>query len=286
MKHRIKYWLDEIITSDKVNENKKQKIESDDVDEIVSQINNWLNKIKVSDEIDEIIKQLEDWLDINNSKDLKDLDEIKNQINKIEYIKISDQVNKIINQLKECLDKLNDSGDASKIKKQFKDQLDKINVPDYVNKLIKFKIKRWLGEIKVSNKVNKIKKKQEISYWLDIIKGLDNMDEINKIKGSNDLDEIITQINDWLDKIDDIDKIKTQINCWIDKIKGLDNVDEITDQFLEFDKIIYDLPFNSPKHADHMYTSKIINTQEISEALTSKAIRSKLLNFNISDEYM
>ncbi|CAG8449605.1 3222_t:CDS:2, partial [Gigaspora rosea] len=187
--------------SDYVNEVVRRKIKYgfDKIDSsYIKQLKYVLDEIKNSEGINKIEKQINDQLD---------KDSVYNELIKYEI-----KVNKIINQLKECLDKLNDSGDASKIKKQFKDQLDKINVPDYVNKLIKFKIKRWLGEIKVSNKVNKIKKKQEISYWLDIIKGLDNMDEINKIKGSNDLDEIITQINDWLDKIDDIDKIKTQIN--------------------------------------------------------------------------
>ncbi|RIB10410.1 kinase-like domain-containing protein [Gigaspora rosea] len=255
-KHEIDYWSDKIIVSN-------------NVDEIINQLKYWLGKINYSEDIEKIKKQFNDWFDKTQNLDyVKQI--IKHEIYRwLDEIKISENIDKNIKQLKYWVSKINDTEDADRIKKQINDQLDKIKGSDYVNEIIKLKVKCWLNAIKVLGIVNEIKR-HEISYWLEKIKGLDDVDEIKKqikywlnvMKVSNDLDKIKNQINYWIDKIKGPEKIKKQINYWISKIKGLDNVDEITRQFLESDKIISKLP--SLKHTDNMYISKIINTQEIS----------------------
>ncbi|CAG8520784.1 33388_t:CDS:1, partial [Racocetra persica] len=58
---------------------------------------------------------------------------------------------------------------------------------------------------------------------------------------------------------------------------------EKLDSFFNEDKTIKKLSLNVQKHSDHMYTSKLINTQEISQKLklTSKEISS----IKIPDNY-
>ncbi|RIB04062.1 kinase-like domain-containing protein [Gigaspora rosea] len=53
---------------------------------------------------------------------------------------------------------------------------------------------------------------------------------------------------------------------WVEIMENSDN-NEIKKQFLDADKIVEKLPINLPKHPDFMYTSKIINTQKISQAI-------------------
>ncbi|KAF0552185.1 hypothetical protein F8M41_022371 [Gigaspora margarita] len=55
------------------------------------------------------------------------------------------------------------------------------------------------------------------------------------------------------------------------------DADEIKKQFLNADQIVKELPTISPKHPEFMYTSKVINTQQISTiqaTLRSKPIDS------------
>ncbi|KAF0548934.1 hypothetical protein F8M41_025556 [Gigaspora margarita] len=121
MKFKIKYWLDEIIISDEVNEIITQEIEgSYDVDEIIEQLEDKINNSKGLTDLDEIKKQINRIKDSNHENEI-----IKNKIKYwLDEIKVTDQVNEIINQFKECLNKLNDSEGASKIKKkQIKSQL-------------------------------------------------------------------------------------------------------------------------------------------------------------------
>ncbi|RIB04423.1 kinase-like domain-containing protein [Gigaspora rosea] len=61
--------------------------------------------------------------------------------------------------------------------------------------------------------------------------------------------------------------IWVKCNEWNEIMKSSDNANEIKNQFLEADKIVKALPIISPKHPDFMYTSKIINTQKISNAI-------------------
>ncbi|CAG8443961.1 6766_t:CDS:2 [Dentiscutata heterogama] len=294
----LKYWLDEINDSEDVEEIKEQindqldKIrDSDYITEIINhKIKCWLDKIKVSDNVNEIKKQeISYWFDkIEGSDDVDEIiKQLKYQSEDVNKIKDSDNVDEIIKQLKYWINKIKGSEDVERLKKRINDQLDKIKGSDDIDKIkgsddidkiIKQKIKCWLDEVKVSDDINEIKK-CEISYWLDKIKGSDNIVEIerqikywlNERKSSDDIDKIKMQIECWTDKIkgpNDIDEIKKLIDYQLSKIKGLDNVTEITNQFLESDKIISELPLNTQKHTDKMYTSKTINTQQISKILS------------------
>ncbi|RIB02337.1 kinase-like domain-containing protein [Gigaspora rosea] len=91
--------------------------------------------------------------------------------------------------------------------------------------------------------------------------------------------------------------IRDTLDDWYDKIKGSDNVDLANEgadnkdnkdeniikrQFLTADKMVKELQTTLPKHPDIMYTSKIINTQKISNAIKStyfKIILYYLFNF-------
>ncbi|RIB24791.1 kinase-like domain-containing protein [Gigaspora rosea] len=65
----------------------------------------------------------------------------------------------------------------------------------------------------------------------------------------------------------DVFDISVKLYEWNDIIEYSDNANEIKKQFLDSDKIIKRLPIISPKHPDQMYTSKMINTQIISNTI-------------------
>ncbi|RIB05853.1 hypothetical protein C2G38_2218531 [Gigaspora rosea] len=63
--------------------------------------------------------------------------------------------------------------------------------------------------------------------------------------------------------------IKFQIEYWLSEIDSLIE-NEIKEQFLIADKIIDSSLINVSKHPDHMYTSKIIDTQQITSKVQEK----------------
>ncbi|CAG8822326.1 9418_t:CDS:2, partial [Racocetra persica] len=238
--------------------------DSDDVNKIKKQIAYLFDKIKGSDDVDEIKKQINYTLD--KIKVSEYIAEIKSQIdNWLGKIKDLDDIDKIKKQINHWFDKIND--DVKKFKEReiiswhniATDSVDKDEIMKLIDKIKdshNMKLKSKFDKIKGSDDVNEIK--EQINYRLDEINGLDNVDNMKQ------------QINNWLDKIkglDYADEIKKQISFCLDEIKGLDDVDEITKQFLEDDQIVSDLSFNSPKNPDHMYTSKGINTQKIAKIL-------------------
>ncbi|RIB15247.1 kinase-like domain-containing protein [Gigaspora rosea] len=64
-------------------------------------------------------------------------------------------------------------------------------------------------------------------------------------------------------------QIENTLNYWYNIIKQSDNDEEIKRQFLAADKMVKELQTTLPKHPDIMYTSKIINTKKISNAIKS-----------------
>ncbi|CAG8641295.1 19189_t:CDS:2 [Gigaspora rosea] len=277
-KYEICYWFDKIKCSNNTNEVKEIIIDSGDIDEIKKQINYQLDKIKVLDHIDEIKKQINYWL--KEIKDLDGVDEIKKQINNYSYsIDNSRQgLDKIKNdEITSWYNRLKGADDKNEIN----ELIDKIKGSDNIDKIRKHKIGYWHNKI-IKADIDEIKK--QIIYWINKIKGSEN-DKIKKqityyldkiyssenIKQINEMEEQIYQQLGKIKGLDYINEVKQQINDWLEKIKNLNNIDKITEQFLESDKTVSELSFNSPIHLDHMYTSKLINTKQIS-LLVSKPI--------------
>ncbi|RIB16457.1 hypothetical protein C2G38_2090884, partial [Gigaspora rosea] len=76
--------------------------------------------------------------------------------------------------------------------------------------------------------------------------------------------------------------ITDKLNKWFDSICAPSIVQDIEDrtirqQFMEAYKMIRELPTVGQKHSDHMYTSKLINTHEITEKLSEIVVGSELL---------
>ncbi|KAF0407929.1 hypothetical protein F8M41_008727 [Gigaspora margarita] len=61
--------------------------------------------------------------------------------------------------------------------------------------------------------------------------------------------------------------ILNKIENWIESYSNSEYIDEIKTQFLKSDEIIKTLPILKQQHPDHMYTSKPINTGEITKLL-------------------
>ena len=77
--------------------------------------------------------------------------------------------------------------------------------------------------------------------------------------------------------------ITDKLNKWFDSICVPSTVQDIEistikQQFIDADKMIKELPIVGQKHSDHMYTSKLINTHEITEKLSEIVVGSKLLD--------
>ncbi|RIB30434.1 kinase-like domain-containing protein [Gigaspora rosea] len=305
IKKQINYQLDKIKVLDHIDEIKKQinywlkEIKDlDGVDEIKKQINNCLDKIKSSYYINESIKnKIKYWLDkmgdsysIDNSR--QGLDKIKNDEITSWYNRLKGADDK--NEINELIDKIKGSDNIDKIRKHkigywhnkiikgSKDKKQKYSTKEREREEKESKIYYWLNEIKNLADIDEIKK--QIIYWINKIKGSEN-DKIKKqityyldkiyssenIKQINEMEEQIYQQLGKIKGLDYINEVKQQINDWLEKIKNLNNIDKITEQFLESDKTVSELSFNSPIHLDHMYTSKLINTKQIS-LLVSKPI--------------
>ncbi|KAF0544491.1 kinase-like protein [Gigaspora margarita] len=76
--------------------------------------------------------------------------------------------------------------------------------------------------------------------------------------------------------------ITDKLNKWFDSICAPPTVQDIEtralkNQFIEADRLIKELPTVGQKHLNHMYTSKLINTREITEKLLRIDAGSKLL---------
>ncbi|KAF0424591.1 Rho family GTPase Rho1 [Gigaspora margarita] len=77
--------------------------------------------------------------------------------------------------------------------------------------------------------------------------------------------------------------ITDKLNKWYDSICILSTVQDIEvgtikQQFIEADKMINELPTVGQKHSDQIYTSKLINTREITENLSKIVIGSESLD--------
>ncbi|RIB00988.1 kinase-like domain-containing protein [Gigaspora rosea] len=131
---------------------------------------------------------------------------------------------------------------AYNIYNQINDWLDKIKDSDYINEVVKRKIKYGFDKIKGFYNVDKIKN-LEIDYWHDKIANLNNTDDIiiqlkywfDKINESEDLDEIKKQFNDKIQGSNYVNEIiNHEINCWIDEIKMSNNIEEIIKQLKDW----------------------------------------------------
>ncbi|KAF0550244.1 HCP-like protein [Gigaspora margarita] len=70
------------------------------------------------------------------------------------------------------------------------------------------------------------------------------------------------------------ERIEDEEEWWNNKNLNNSNENEIKNEFIEADKIAKKLPIIAQQHPDHIYTSKLINTREITKRL-SKLIASK-----------
>ncbi|RIB15198.1 kinase-like domain-containing protein [Gigaspora rosea] len=75
--------------------------------------------------------------------------------------------------------------------------------------------------------------------------------------------------------------IYLKLNEWSKSIGDLDDTDEIKKQFLDADEIVKKLPVVLPKYSDFIYTSKIINTRKILDAIEDSTLIELYISNNI-----